>query len=157
MVTFDPGAPAVPLGTVGSAGDMEVRPMVFEEAIVVSLPFDEALTHVKEAFAAEGFGVLTEIDVQATLREKVGKEMGRYVIVGACNPSLASQALDVVPQVGVLLPCNVVVRESDGGVMVEALDPGVMSTLTGSAAMEPIAADARARVGRALEAIASSS
>ena len=130
--------------------------MVFEEAVMLSLPFDEALAHVKEAFAAEGFGVLTEIDVQATLREKLGKEMGRYVIVGACNPSLASQALDVVPQVGVLLPCNVVVRETDGGVMVEAMDPGVMSTLTGSAELAPIAADARERVGRALEQVAGS-
>jgi len=130
--------------------------MVFEEAVMLSLPFDEALAHVKEAFAAEGFGVLTEIDVQATLREKLGKEMGRYVIVGACNPSLASQALDVVPQVGVLLPCNVVVRETDGGVMVEAMDPGVMATLTGSAELAPIAADARERVGRALEQVAGS-
>jgi uncharacterized protein (DUF302 family) len=129
--------------------------MVFEETVVVSMPFDAALVRVKEAFGAEGFGVLTEIDVQATLREKVGKEMGRYVIVGACNPGLASQALDVVPQVGVLLPCNVVVRESEGGVVVEAMDPGLLSTLTGSAELKPIADDARARVGRAMQAVAS--
>ena len=135
---------------------MEVTPRVFEETVVVSLPFDEALVHVKEAFAAEGFGVLTEIDVQATLREKLGKEMGRYVIVGACNPALASQALDVVPQIGVLLPCNVVVREADEGVVVEAMDPGVMSTLTGSALLQPIVAEARERIGRALEGIATS-
>ncbi len=127
--------------------------MVFEEAIVLSLPFDEALAHVKEALAAEGFGVLTEIDVQLILREKLGKEMARYVIVGACNPTLASQALDVLPEIGVLLPCNVVVRESEGDVMVEAMDPGVMSTLTGNAAIAPIAADARARIGRALEQV----
>jgi uncharacterized protein (DUF302 family) len=128
--------------------------MVFEEAVVVSMPFDAALARVKEAFAAEGFGVLTEIDVQATLQAKLGKEMDRYVIVGACNPALASQALDVVPQVGVLLPCNVVVRESGGDVVVEAMDPGVMSTLTGSADLKPIAEDARARVGRAMSAVA---
>jgi uncharacterized protein (DUF302 family) len=128
--------------------------MVFEEAVVVSMPFDAALARVKEAFAAEGFGVLTEIDVQATLQAKLGKEMDRYVIVGACNPTLASQALDVVPQVGVLLPCNVVVRESGGDVVVEAMDPGVMSTLTGSADLKPIADDARARVGRAMSAVA---
>lgn len=130
--------------------------MVFEEVVVVSLPFDKALVNVKEAFAAEGFGVLTEIDVQATLREKLGKEMGRFVIVGACNPGLASQALDVLPQVGVLLPCNVVVRESEGQVVVEAMDPGMMASLTGSADLTPIAADARARVGRALEQVARS-
>ena len=128
--------------------------MVFEEAVVVSMPFDAALARVKEAFAAEGFGVLTEIDVQATLQAKLGKEMDRYVIVGACNPTLASQALDVVPQVGVLLPCNVVVRESGGDVVVEAMDPGVMSTLTGSADLKPIADDARERVGRAMSAVA---
>jgi uncharacterized protein (DUF302 family) len=131
--------------------------MVFEEAIVLSVPFEEALTRVKEAFAAEGFGVLTEIDVQATLRDKLGKEMGPYVIVGACNPALASQALDVLPEIGVLLPCNVVVRESGGHVMVEAMDPGVMSTLTGSVAIAPIADEARARIGRALQQVASAS
>jgi uncharacterized protein (DUF302 family) len=129
--------------------------MVFEETVVVSMPFDAALARVKQAFGAEGFGVLTEIDVQATLRDKVGKEMGRYVIVGACNPTLASRALDVVPQVGVLLPCNVVVRESGADVVVEAMDPGVMSMLTGSADLAPIADDARARVGRAMQAVAS--
>jgi uncharacterized protein (DUF302 family) len=128
--------------------------MVFEEVIVMSLPFDAALVHVKEALAAEGFGVLTEIDVQATLRDKIGKEMDPYVIVGACNPSLASQALDAVPQVGVLLPCNVVVRECDGSVMVEAMDPGLLTVLTESAALEPIVTDARARIGRALQKVA---
>ena len=130
--------------------------MVFEEVVVLAQPFDAALVNVKEAFAAEGFGVLTEIDVQATLREKLGKEMDRFVIVGACNPGLASQALDVLPQIGVLLPCNVVVRESDGQVVVEAMDPGMMATLTGSEELAPIAAEARARIGRALEAVASS-
>ena len=87
--------------------------MVFEESVVLDLPFDEALVRTKEAFAAQGFGVLTEIDVQATLKAKVDKDMGRYVIVGACNPGLAAQALDAEPLIGVLLPCNVVVRETD--------------------------------------------
>ena len=124
--------------------------MVFEESVVLSQPFDEALADVKKALAAEGFGTLTEIDVQATLKEKVGKEMARYVILGACNPRLASRALDVEPQIGVLLPCNVVVREIAGGVLVEALDPGLMATLVGRQEIRPIADEARQVLGDAL-------
>ena len=124
--------------------------MVFEESVVLSQPFDEALADVKEALAAEGFGTLTEIDVQATLKEKVGKEMARFVILGACNPRLASRALDVEPQIGVLLPCNVVVREIAGGVLVEALDPGLMATLVGRQEIRPIADEARQVLGDAL-------
>ncbi|QGG94303.1 DUF302 domain-containing protein [Actinomarinicola tropica] len=125
--------------------------MVYEETVVLRVGFDEALAQVKEAFAEQGFGTLTEIDVQQVLRTKIGKEMGRYVIVGACNPELASQALDEVPQIGVLLPCNVVVRESPDGVLVEAMDPGVMATVTGHEGMRPIADDARRRVSDALD------
>jgi uncharacterized protein (DUF302 family) len=125
--------------------------MVFEEIVVLSLPFDEALAHTKEAFAAEGFGTLTEIDVQATLRTKTGKEMERYVIVGACNPELAGRALEAEPQIGVLLPCNVVVREVDGRVVVEAMDPGVMAMLVGTEEIQPIADEARRLVSNALD------
>lgn len=124
--------------------------MIFEETVVLSVPFDEALARTKAAFAEEGFGTLTEIDVQATLRDKIGKEMGRYVIVGACNPHLASQALDAEPTIGVLLPCNVVVREHGGSVMVEAMDPGIMATMVGSDAIGPIADEARRLVSNAL-------
>lgn len=124
--------------------------MVFEETVVLSQPFDEVLETVRSAFAAEGFGTLTEIDLQATLRRKTGKQIDRYTIIGACNPQLASRALDVVPQIGVLLPCNVVVRECDGDVVVEAMDPGLMANVTGSDDMAPIAADARMLVSRAL-------
>ena len=123
--------------------------MIFEEAVVLSEPFDEALAKVKDAFAAEGFGTLTEIDVQATLQEKIGKEMERYVIVGACNPHLASRAIDAVPQVGVLLPCNVCVRETEQGVLVEAMDPGMISTLSGSEALQPMASEARELINNA--------
>ena len=125
--------------------------MVFEETVVLSLPFDEVLAHVKEAFAAEGFGTLTEIDMQSTMKQKVDKDMDRYVIVGACNPHLAARALDALPQIGVLLPCNVVVREADGAVTVEAMDPGLMATMTGNEDIEPIAAEARRLVGNALQ------
>ena len=128
--------------------------MVFEETIVLSVPFREAVAQVKEAFASEGFGTLTEIDVQATLQEKIGKEMGGFVIVGACNPHLASKALDAEPQIGVLLPCNVVVREADGHVVVEAMDPGLMAKVSGSAAVAPIAEEARRLISNALDRLA---
>jgi uncharacterized protein (DUF302 family) len=124
--------------------------MVYEETIVLSKPFDEVLDAVKAAFAAEGFGTLTEIDLQATLKSKVDKTMGRYTIVGACNAELASRAIDVLPQIGVLLPCNVVVRETGGDVVVEAMDPGLMANVSGSDALAPIAADARVLVSKAL-------
>jgi uncharacterized protein (DUF302 family) len=129
--------------------------VVYEETVVMSMGFDEALGQVKEAFAEQGFGTLTEIDVQHVLRSKIGKEMGRYVIVGACNPDLAGRALDEVPQIGVLLPCNVVVREVGDGVLVEALDPGVMATVSGHEGMRPIADEARQRVSDALDRLQS--
>jgi uncharacterized protein (DUF302 family) len=124
--------------------------MVYEETVVLEMPFDAALALVKESFAAQGFGTLTEIDLQATLRDKVGRQMGRYVIVGACNPQLASAALDTEPLIGVLLPCNVVVREVDGHVIVDAMDPGLMATMTGRSEMQPIADEARRLVNAAL-------
>ena len=130
--------------------------MIFEETVVLDLPFDEALARTKEAFAAEGFGTLTEIDVQATLAEKIGKEMDAYVIVGACNPTLAGQALDAEPQIGVLLPCNVVVRQSGDSVVVEAMDPGLMATIVGTDPIRPIADEARRLVGSALERLSAS-
>jgi uncharacterized protein (DUF302 family) len=131
--------------------------MVYEESVMLAMPFDEALAQVKSAFAAEGFGTLTEIDVQATLAAKLGKQMGRYVIVGACNPTLASRALDAEPLIGVLLPCNVVVRDVEGGVSVDAMDPGLMATIVGSDAIRPIADEARRLVGNALERLTSPS
>ena len=128
--------------------------MVFEESIVLERPFDEVLATVKQEFAAVGFGTLTEIDLQRTLHDKIGKEMGRYVIVGACNPTLAAAALDAEPLIGVLLPCNVIVREVDGQVSVDAMDPGLMATMTGDASIEPVAAEARDLINQALQRIA---
>lgn len=128
--------------------------MIFEEAIVVSRPFDDVLAEVKDAFAAEGFGTITEIDMQATLKSKLGKEMGRYVIVGTCNPTLAGRALDVVPEIGVLLPCNVVVREIGDSVTVEAMDPGLMAQISRVDGITDIAGEARVAVNDALARIA---
>ena len=128
--------------------------MIIEEAVVLSEPFDEALTRVKSALAAVGFGVLTEIDLQATLLEKIDKRIPRHVILGACNPNLAGRALDADPMIGVMLPCNVVVRETDSDVTVEALDPGLMSSLTGNEELGPVADEARRLLGDALSRLA---
>jgi len=98
--------------------------MVFEETVVLDGPFDDVLAATKVALADQGFGVLTEIDMQHTLRSKIDKVIDRYVILGACNPGLAGAALDIEPQVGALLPCNVVVQQADDGrVEVSAVDP----------------------------------
>ena len=125
----------------------------YGRTISVSEGFDRALPRVKEAFAAQGFGVLTEIDVQATLRAKLGAEMERYVILGACNPALAQRALEVTRDMGLLLPCNVVVREHDGGVVVQALDPAVISSVADRPELEPIAVEATERIQAALDAL----
>ena len=124
--------------------------MIIEETVILSEPFDEALAKVKAALKAVGFGVLTEIDLQATMQEKIDKSIPQHVILGACNPNLAGQALDADPTIGVLLPCNVVVREADDGVTVEALDPGLMSSLTGKEELGPVSDEARRLLGEAL-------
>jgi uncharacterized protein (DUF302 family) len=124
--------------------------MIFEETVALSKPFDEVVAEVKAALAAEGFGTLTEIDMQATLKAKIGKHIEPYVIIGACNPTLASRALELEPRIGVLLPCNVVVRASGSEVLVEAADPGLMVTLTDEEEIKPLAAHARDLLNAAL-------
>ncbi len=115
--------------------------------------FDEALERVPELLKAEGFGILTQIDVQATIKQKLGLDFRRYRILGACNPKLAHQALSQVLEVGVLLPCNVVVYERDDGkTVVRAVDP--MQTIAAALpALAPIATEVRARLARALEGV----
>jgi uncharacterized protein (DUF302 family) len=109
---------------------------------------------VEAALSEQGFGVLTEIDVAATLKKKLGKEVAPQVILGACNPALADRALEAETSIGLLLPCNVVLRSvGENRTVVEALDPAVMVTFTGNAALEPIAAEARARLDAALDAL----
>lgn len=125
--------------------------MVHEEHVVLDMPFDDALAATKAAFAESGFGTLTEIDVQATLHAKVGKEMDHYVIVGACNPGLASRAIDAEPLIGALLPCNVVVRQVGDQVHVDAMDPGMMASLTGNEGLAPVAAEAEELIRAALQ------
>ncbi len=116
-------------------------------------PFGEATEQVRAALAEQGFGVLTEINVTSTLREKLGEQMEDYVILGACNPPLAHRALDVDRRIGMLLPCNVVVRADGTETVVEALDPEVMVTVSGRDELEPVAAEAAQRVRTALRTL----
>jgi uncharacterized protein (DUF302 family) len=122
-------------------------------AVTLDRPHAAVVQDVRAALKDQGFGILTEIDVQATLREKLGEETGPYLILGACNPPLAHRALTADPSIGLLLPCNVVVREHDGHTLVEALDPAVMAKLTGSPELEAVAADAKTRLAAMLNAV----
>jgi uncharacterized protein (DUF302 family) len=120
----------------------------------VDLDFDTALKRVAEELAREGFGILTEIDVQATLKKKLNADMRPYRILGACNPPFAQRAIGAEASIGLLLPCNVVVREDDSGkVQVEFLDPDVMVQLVDRAEVHGIAAEVRQRLQRALAAV----
>jgi len=120
----------------------------------VALPFDQAVKQVTEALGKEGFGVLTEIDVAATLKKKLGKDMPPYRILGACNPPLAHRAIEAEPQIGALLPCNVVVRQdAQGRTQVEMMDPQSVMQLVGRPEIAEIAADVRRRLERVLAAV----
>ncbi|WP_307795335.1 DUF302 domain-containing protein [Actinacidiphila acididurans] len=120
----------------------------------VDAPFDETVRRVRDALAAQGFGVLTEIDVRDTLKEKIGADMEPYLILGACNPPLAHRALEADRAIGLLLPCNVVVRGNpDGGTVVQALNPDVMVELTGRPELRPVADEARRRLDAALDSL----
>ncbi|WP_240807363.1 DUF302 domain-containing protein [Actinomadura geliboluensis] len=116
-------------------------------------PFAEAVERVRAALSEQGFGVLTEIDVRATLQDKLGETMEDYLILGACNPPLAHRALEADRRIGLLLPCNVVVRSEDGDTLVEALDPQVMVTVSEEPGLEPVAEAAAGRLTAALESL----
>ena len=120
----------------------------------VDLAFDEAIEAVTAGLGEEGFGVLTEIDVAATMKKKLDVDMPPYRILGACNPPLAHQAVTAVPEIGLLLPCNVLVREDDEGqVHVSFMDPGSVLGLVNNPDVEPLAAEVRAKLERVLEAL----
>ncbi len=123
-------------------------------AKTVSKSYDEALAAVTEALKGEGFGVLTEIDVKETLKKKLDIDFPKYKILGACNPPLAHKALTTENQIGVLLPCNVVVQEHpDGRVEVSAMDPAAAMQAIGNKELDAIASDVRARIERVLEKV----
>ncbi|CAM4223900.1 hypothetical protein MB901379_02432 [Mycobacterium basiliense] len=116
--------------------------------------FDEAVKRTREALAEQGFGILTEIDVKATLKAKLGEDMEDYLILGACNPPLAHRALGVNRQIGTLLPCNVVVRsapEQAGVMLIEAMNPQMLADVTGEPKLVPIADEVTARLQAAID------
>lgn len=122
--------------------------------VQTNLPCSEAKERVQAALKEEGFGILTQIDVQATLKEKIGADIPPYTILGACNPKLAHRSLQAEPRVGLMLPCNVVVEEQPGGAKISALDPGAMMGVFDNPALEAVAAEARERIVRALATLA---
>ncbi len=126
-------------------------------ALVRELPemdYDDVVSRVTELLSGEGFGVLTEIDVKATLKKKLNVEFRRYVILGACNPPMAHRALSMEPDIGVLLPCNVCVSERDGGgTRVAAMNPAAAFTLIDNPEISGVADDVRARLQRVVDAI----
>ena len=137
--------------------------MAYTHAVTVALPYEQTVERTREALAEQGFGILTEIDVKATFITKLGDDAGQalgdYVILGVCNPHLASKALAAEPQLGALLPCNVVVRRGadEEHPSVEAIDPQTMVRLSDSAQVREIADDADTRLRAALGAISDAS
>jgi uncharacterized protein (DUF302 family) len=118
------------------------------------LPFTEAINRTRDLLQAAGYGVLCEIDVKAKLEEKLGVERRPYMILGACNPPLASEGLDAEPELGVLLPCNVVIYEREGRTQVAAVEPERMLSIVGNEELESIAIRVREDLGHVVEEIA---
>ena len=120
----------------------------------VDMDFDAAIDKVTADLQTEGFGVLSDIDVAAKMKEKLGEDMPRYRILGACNPALAHQAISAVPDIGLLLPCNVLVREDEeGAVSVSFMDPESVLSLVDHPGVKPLAGEVKARLERVLETL----
>lgn len=125
-------------------------------AVTLQEPIAQVRPRVEVALKDEGFGVLTEIDVAATLKAKLGLDLAPYLILGACNPRLAHRALEIDPSIGALLPCNVVLRESSGSATIlEIVDPETAFRIVGTPGIAPIATEAAERLRRVLQAVAS--
>ena len=134
--------------------------MTLALATTLTVPFDEAVERTRAALADQGFGVLIEIDVQATLKKKLDEDMEPYLILGACNPPLAHRALGVQRQIGLLLPCNVVVRadaDNPGTTLVEAMNPDLMVQVSGEPQLESVARDAATKLRAAIDALSNQS
>ena len=127
--------------------------MGFTRRIELDASYDDAIGRVKDALKDQGFGVLTEIDVRQTLKDKLDIDVDPQIILGACNPQLAHRALEIDPRIAALLPCNVVVRTDNGRTVVEALDPKLIADVPGNPALAPIAEEAVQRIQAALDAL----
>ncbi|HEX5769610.1 MAG TPA: DUF302 domain-containing protein [Nocardioidaceae bacterium] len=127
--------------------------MSYAISTTVEKPYAETVEAVKAALGEQGFGVLTEIDMQATLKKKLDVDIAPQVILGACRPPLAYQSLQAEPSIGLLLPCNVVVREADGGTVVEAVDPQTMVQMTDNGELQSVADEAKQRLEKALASL----
>lgn len=121
--------------------------------ITLDVPIASAIERVTSALKAEGFGILSDIDVQQTLRNKLGAEVAPYRILGACNPQLARRALELDPDIGLLLPCNVVVRAEGAHTRVEIIDPEAMMSVAGTEGLKAVAAEAKQRLQRVVAAL----
>lgn len=119
----------------------------------LNVPYEQAVEQVKDALNAEGFGVLSEINVKQTLKEKIGVEMSPYLILGACNPQLANRAITAEPEIGLLLPCNVLVRSEGNQTRVDIADPEAMLSIVGKPELDAVAAEARERLQRVVTAL----
>ncbi len=119
----------------------------------LTVTYEEAIERVTEALKAEGFGVLTEIDAKATLKKKLDVDFRKYVILGACNPPLAYRALQTEPELGLLLPCNVIVYEDETGTVVSIVDPMSMLGIVKNPDLDAVAREARARLERVIKAL----
>ncbi len=127
--------------------------MDFTLRIELDTPYEDAITYVKDALKDQGFGILTEIDVRQTLKDKLDVESDAQIILGACNPQLALRALEIDPRIATLLPCNVVVRVENGRTVVEALDPKIIADVPDNLALAPVAEEAGQRIQAALDAL----
>ena len=125
-------------------------------AVRLNIPYEEAARRVTAALKDEGFGILTEIDVQATLKQKLDADFRRYVILGACNPSLAHRALLADLDVGLLLPCNVIVYEEDGGSVISVIDPLAMLGVLENPSLKPVAHAAQEKLRRVVHSLQTS-
>ncbi|WP_137121336.1 DUF302 domain-containing protein [Segeticoccus rhizosphaerae] len=128
--------------------------MTYAISTTLDAPFERALDQVREALSAQGFGVLSQIDIAAALKDKLGVDVPAQVILGACRPQLAHQALQTEPSIGVLLPCNVVVRATgDHECVVEAMDPAIMISLAGNENLREVAEEARHRIQATVQSL----
>jgi len=127
--------------------------MDFTRRIELDVPYDDAIPRVKDALKEQGFGVLTEIDIRQTLKDKLDLDVEPQIILGACNPQLAHRALEIDPRIATLLPCNVVVRTENGRTVVEALNPRIIADVPGNPALAPIAEETGERIQAALHTV----